>query len=120
MVTRQDQQALGELWIGCQSLEEFGPFRRTARVGEIPGDQDGVERVLSPDDLQLCQRLSKSFVAARTRSAALDAKAILLADHMNVGQMSDTPKPTGDRWCAIFLEVARLAKGGIGNGPDQR
>src|SRR5262249_28679745 len=108
MIARQDQQALGELWKGCQSLEELGPFRRTASVGEIAGDQDGVERAPRVDGLQLCQRLSKPFVAPRTRSAALDAKAILLAHHMNVGQMGDTPKPAGDGCCTVVVEVARL------------
>jgi hypothetical protein len=72
-------------------IEELGPFGGAAGVGHVPGDQDEIERGLGVQDLKLVQHPLQSVIAARARSSALDAKAVALADDMDVRQMHDAP-----------------------------
>jgi hypothetical protein len=56
-----------------------------------PVDQDRVERLFGVERIQLHEQALQPIVAARTRSAALDAKAVALAHDVDIGQMGDAP-----------------------------
>ena len=63
---------------------------------------------------------SHALVAARPAPPALDAKAITLADDMDVGQMRHPPDATVRRRSVERFEVERLIHARVGEAPDER
>ena len=59
------------------------------------------------------------LIAARAGPPALDAKAVALADDMDVGEMHDPPCLRAGGTLLEGGEVARLRRGGVGHAPDQ-
>ena len=71
------------------------------------------------EHLQFAQRSLESFIAARASSSTLDAKAIALANHMDVRQMRDAPQ-TCPIWPGVEgSEIAGLLHHGIRHSPYQ-
>ena len=100
-------------------VEKFGPFGRSSRIGHVACNQDRIERVLGVESRELRQHLSQPFVAARSRSPALDAKAIALADDME----SDRCTIRHVRLVrAVVKDVHIVGRrhGGVRNRPDER
>ena len=119
VIAGQHQHAAGERGMLRQSVEDLGPFGRQAGVGHVAGDQDGVERLLGVDRFELIEQAPQPVIAARARPAAFQAKAVALADHVDVGEMNDAPGARVLRQCGEFAERARLRHDGIGKAPDQ-
>ena len=74
-----------------QSREKFGPFGRTAGISDVTGDEDVIERFFLVNSSDFIEQLRESAVAGWAGPSALDPKAILLANDMNVGQMRNAP-----------------------------
>ena len=91
MIAGDNRRSLGQSRMARQRRKEFGPFGRTAGIGDIAGDQDMIERLLRMNGRKPFKNPRKPVVAAWPRPPAFDAKAILLADDMDIGQMRDTP-----------------------------
>ena len=71
------------------------------------------------DRFQLVQHPPEAFIAARAGPSALDAKAVALADDVDVRQMHDPPQPGIVRPPVEGGEIARLGHGGVGHAPDE-
>ncbi len=103
-----------------ENVEEFGPFARAPGVGHVPGDENEVERPGGVLGLKPSHDPSQALVAARPAPPALDAKAIALADDMDVGEMRDAPDAAAWRRGVEGFEVERLVHRGVGEAPDER
>ena len=75
----------------CQDVLKLRPLRGKAGVGNIPRDQDGIERLLRVDFIEPRQRPYQAIIAARARPAAFDAKSVSSTHHVDVRQVGDTP-----------------------------
>ena len=62
----------------------------------------------------------EAIVAARTAAAAFEAKAVALADDVNVGQMSDTPGALAGGRRIEESQIDRLIHARVRYAPDQR
>ena len=76
---------------GASASRNSAHSRRAARIGHVAGDEDDVERPLRVDVVQPRQHPAQPLVAARTGPPALDAKAVALADDVEVRQVRDAP-----------------------------
>ncbi len=72
-------------------VEECGPFAGAAGVGHVAGDEDVIEWIDRVNGGEMRQDPIEPAIAARARSSAFDAKAILFADHVQVRQMRHAP-----------------------------
>ena len=120
VVAGQDEATFRELGVPPKRIEEFGPFRRTAGIGHVAADQQRVQRLGRMNLRQSREHHGQPVVAARAGAAALDAEAVALSDHMDVGEMRDAPAPRRLRHGVEAVERARLVHPGVGNAPDQR
>ena len=102
-----------------ENIEEFGPFGRASGVGHVAGDQDQVQRPGGVLGLEAGHDPSHALVAARPAPPALDAKAIALADDMDVGKMRHPPDAAARRRVER-VEVERLVHARVGEAPDER
>src|SRR5262249_53018937 len=46
VIAWQKQQAICELWIRRQRVEQFGPFGGTTSIGHVPRDKNCIQRIL--------------------------------------------------------------------------
>ena len=120
VIAGQDERPLGEVGMRRQNVEEFGPFGRAPGVGHVPGDEDEVQRAGGVRGLESAHDPFEALVAARAAPSALDAKAVALADDMDVGEMSDPPDAAADGRGVERFEVERLVHGRVGEAPDER
>ena len=111
--------AFGERGMRGERVDEFGPFARNPGVGHVAGDEDGVERVLGVNRLELRQQPLKPLIAARARPPALDAAAIAVAHHVDIGEMHDPPLAVLGFGLVETRKRARLGHGGIGEAPSE-
>jgi hypothetical protein len=77
-------------------------------------------RVRRVERVQLREHPPQAVVTARPRSAALDAKAVALAHHMKIRQMSHAPCATCMRAGVEAMEIAGLGHCRIGDCPYER
>ena len=103
-----------------QRIQELGPFGGAACVGHVPGDEDRIQRVRRVERLELREQPLEPCVAARTRSSALDAKPVTLADDVEIGQMRHPPLAAGLKASLESVIIAGLRHGRVGEGPHQR
>jgi hypothetical protein len=120
VVSGQDQHAFSKNGICGDDVEKLGPFGGEPRVGHVAADEDEVEWLGRVQGRQPLHRADKAVISARSRSSAFDAKAVALADDMDVGEMRDPPDASGVRWHIESLEIERLVAGRLGEAPDER
>ena len=106
--------------MASEDVEELGPFGRAPGVGHVPGDEDKVEGPGGVLGLEASHHPLHALVAARPAPPALDAKAITLADDMDVGQMRHSPDTTARRRCVEPFQVEWLVHARVGEAPDER
>jgi hypothetical protein len=70
--------------------------------------------------VNVAQHLFQAFVAARTRAAALDAKTITLAHHMQIRKVRHAPAAASVGTRVEIMEVARWRHGRIGECRSER
>ncbi len=70
--------------------------------------------------LEAIQDLSQPVVSSRAAAAALDPKAVALADDMHIRDMGDAPGACPGGEGIDCLEILRLIHGSIGNAPGER
>ncbi len=84
VVAGQHDHESGEFTMLRHHVEEFGPFRGAAGVGHVAGHKHKIERIGGVNSSKARHQLCKALVSARAATSALDAKAISLADHVEV------------------------------------
>ena len=100
-------------------IEECRPFDGKTGVGHVARDQHDVERACLMDGRDALQDAREAAIAARPAAPAFDAKAVLLADEVNVRQMRDPPGRAAGGGIES-AEIGRLVHQRIGKAPDQR
>jgi hypothetical protein len=115
VIAWQDQEPSGEPGIRFEGVEELGPFRGTAGVRHVAGDEDRIKRVLPVNVVEPRQRALEPIIATRTRPAALDAKSITPAHNVDVGQVRDAPPSIVVRERRSRIQVAWLIHRCIGD-----
>ena len=70
--------------------------------------------------VETIQHAMQSVVATRPRAPALDAKPVVLADDVNVGQMRHPPFACARSGRIERFDVERLIHRGVSDAPDQR
>jgi len=106
--------------VGRQRIEKFRPFRGPARIRHVAGDDDGVDGIFRMDRVQQRKQPVESLISARTCPAALDPKAIALADNVNIRQVGDAPRPVSARTSRKITKIPKPGHGRVGEGPDER
>src|SRR6202043_1013658 len=79
-----------------------------------------IQRVRRVERLELREEPLEPCVAARTRSSALDAKPVVLADNVEVGQMRHPPLAAGLKASLESVKIAGLRHGCVGEDPHER
>src|SRR4029077_15016901 len=113
VIAGQHDHARGESRIARRRFKEFGPFRRAAGIGHIAADEHEIERMCGMDGREAGYDTIEAFVAARTSTSALDAKAVSLTDDVKVRKMSHAPGSAAGRRGIEGSEVERLVHAGI-------
>ena len=93
VISGQDQDPLGKPRIGRQGVQKFRPLRGTARIRHVAGDENRVDGIIRVDAIQQREQPLQAIISTRTRSTALDPKAIAFAHDMNIRQVGDPPRP---------------------------
>ena len=101
-------------------VEKFGPFGRASGVGHVASDEHKIERPNRVFGFEPRHDLFQALVAARAGPSALDAKAIALADDMDVGEMRDAPDAAARGRGVERFEVERLVHARVREAPDER
>ena len=91
VVAGQNERAPGEVRMSLDDVEKFGPFGGNSRIRHVAADEHEVERLRGVQGREPLHRADEPPVATRPGATAFDAKAVALADDVDIGEMRDPP-----------------------------